>query len=128
MNQPLLIIAAFIFCLGLSFLMSGMETGVLTLSRIRIRQLRRAGKRRAEILHGYLEQTDHFLWTILVGNTVANFAVLAIMALSLHQWLQGKPVIALIFFLVAVFLLYTLCELLPKMLFRLHPNRLSLAA
>ena len=128
MNTTALIAAAFVFCLGFSFLMSGMETGVLTLSRIRIRQLRRSGNRRAEILQTYLEKPEPFLWTILVGNTIANFVVLAILAVTLHDWLAGRPVIALVVFLVAVFFLYTLCELFPKMLFRIFPNRLSLMA
>ena len=128
MNPNVLISIGFVFCLCLSFLMSGMETGVLSLSRIRIRQMRREGNRRAEILQGYLEKPDTFLWTILVGNTIANFILLAIIAVTLHDWLSGHAAIALIIFLVAVFVLYALCELLPKMLFRQYPNRLSLMA
>src|SRR5205814_262343 len=39
---------------ALSFFMSGMEAGVFALSRLRIRQLMRAGKPRAKVLHAGL--------------------------------------------------------------------------
>ena len=63
---------------ALSFFMSGMEAGVFALSRLRIRQLMRAGKPRAKVLHGYLEKPEDFLWTILVGNTLANFVAVSL--------------------------------------------------
>jgi len=66
-----LIWTAFIACLAVSFVLSGMEAGVFALSRLRIRQQMRAGKASAKVLHDYLENPENFLWTILVGNTVA---------------------------------------------------------
>src|SRR2546426_7138356 len=71
-----LIWLVFAICLALSFLLSGMEAGVFALSRLRIRQQMRAGRRSARVLHDYLENPENFLWTILVGNTVANFLIL----------------------------------------------------
>jgi putative hemolysin len=120
------VILGLLVCAGLSFLLSGMETGVLVLSRLRIRQLCRAGNRRAELLQSYLEKPENFLWTILVGNTLANVTLLAITALSLYQMLGHRPILAVLAFFLAVFAFYTVCELLPKMLFRLYPNRLCL--
>lgn len=127
MNAPqILSWAAFIVCLALSFLLSGMEAGVFALSRMRVRQQMRAGRRSAEVLHGYLENPENFLWTILVGNTVANFIILGMILVFLAETLPGKRVWFFIIFSVIVFLFYTLFDLLPKMLFRLYPNRLSL--
>src|SRR5216117_2909761 len=60
-------------CLAVSFLLSGMEAGVFALSRLRVRQQMRAGRRSARVLHDFLDHPENFLWTILVGNTVANF-------------------------------------------------------
>src|SRR3989442_6638125 len=71
-----LILLLFAACLAISFLLSGMEAGVFALSRLRVRQQMRAGHRSARALHGYLEHPENFLWTILVGNTVANFFIL----------------------------------------------------
>src|SRR5438270_2857155 len=68
----------------LSFLLSGMEAGVFALSRLRIRQQMRTGRRSARVLHQYLENPENFLWTILVGNTVANFFILGWIVVLLH--------------------------------------------
>jgi CBS domain containing-hemolysin-like protein len=86
----------------------------------------RAGRRSAELLHGYLENPENFLWTILVGNTVANFAILGIILVFLDSALPAQRVWFAVIFVVIVFLFYTLFDLLPKMLFRLYPNRLCL--
>ena len=126
--EALIFIALVIgLCLALSFLFSGMEAGVLALSRLRIRQLMRAGNPNARVLNGYLEQPENFLWTILVGNTLANFLAVGLIVFLLHQWLADSRALLLIGFLVVMFFFYTFCELLPKMLFRMFPNRLSLA-
>ena len=86
----------------------------------------RAGKPSARLLHGYLENPEKFLWTILVGNTVANFVALCLIVAGLHQRLSAHPAWFVLAFLVIVFLLYAVSDLLPKMLFRIFPNRLCL--
>jgi putative hemolysin len=127
MNAPqLLTWLAFAISLGLSFLLSGMEAGVFALSRMRVRQQMRAGRRSAEVLHEFLENPENFLWTILVGNTVANFFILGMILIFLVEALPGKRIWFVIVFSVIVFLFYTLFDLLPKMFFRLYPNRLCL--
>src|ERR1041384_6324704 len=82
--EQILIWLAFAVCLALSFLLSGMEAGVFALSRMRVRQQMRAGRRSAEVLHGYLENPENFLWTILVGNTLANFIILGMILMALY--------------------------------------------
>jgi putative hemolysin len=127
MNAPqLLAWLAFAICLGLSFLLSGMEAGVFALSRMRVRQQMRAGRRSAEVLHEFLENPENFLWTILVGNTAANFVILGMILVFLVDALPGKRIWFVVIFSIIVFLFYTLFDLLPKMLFRLYPNRLCL--
>jgi putative hemolysin len=119
----LLLVAA---CAVLSFVLSGMEAGVFALSRLRIRQQMRAGKRSALVLHRYLENPENFLWTILVGNTVANFTILGWLIALLHEALSHHRLWFVLVLSVAVFLFYALFDLLPKMLFRTFPNRLCL--
>jgi CBS domain containing-hemolysin-like protein len=125
-DRAVLIALLLVVSLAISFLFSGMESGVFALNRLRIRQLKRAGDRRAMVLHGFLENSENFLWTIFVGNTVANFTILTLLAWSLHNWLGGLIVWELISFVAGVFLFFIFCELLPKTLFRLFPNRLCL--
>lgn len=127
MDWKLLIWFVFVLCLVLSFVLSGMEAGVFALSRLRIRQQMRAGRRSAQVLHEYLENPEDFLWTILVGNTVANFIILGWMTVKLEAWLRGNRVWFVVLFSVVVFLFVALFDLLPKMLFRLYPNRLCLS-
>ncbi|HEY5910962.1 MAG TPA: CNNM domain-containing protein [Verrucomicrobiae bacterium] len=126
MSSEFFIWALFAVCLVLSFLLSGMEAGVFALSRLRIRQQMRAGRRSAKLLHDYLEHPENFLWTILVGNTLANFFILGWLVFVWHHTLQGHPVwFALVYFLIAV-VFYAVSDLLPKMLFRSYPTRLCI--
>jgi putative hemolysin len=124
--MPSQVLTAFILaaCLALSFLLSGMEAGVFALSRLRVRQQMRAGRASARLLYGFLENPENFLWTILVGNTLVNFAVLGWVVAALHARLAGRAGWFVVAFGVTVFLFYALFDLLPKMLFRAYPNRL----
>jgi CBS domain containing-hemolysin-like protein len=122
----LLTLLVLFVCLTLSFLFSGMESGVMALNQVRIRKLKRSGDRRAAVLQRYLDNPENFLWTILVGNTVVNFAIFALVAMQLRQWLGGSPALWLPAFAAAIFIFYIVCELLPKTLFQRLPNRLSL--
>lgn len=115
---------AVLLCLGVSFFLSGMESGVFALSRLRIRQQSRAGRRSARLLHDYLEHPENFLWTILVGNTVANTFILGWLVVILHQYLADRVWVFSLVFVVGVFLFYALFDFLPKMLFRMYPTRL----
>src|SRR5213593_1448769 len=127
MHSNVLIWSFFAACLGLSFFLSGMEAGAFALSRLRIRQQMRAGRASAKVLHNYLEHPENFLWTILVGNTVANFIILGWVVVVLHEALRRHRLWFVIIFCVLVFLFYALFDLLPKMLFRLFPNRLCMS-
>ena len=119
---------ALTLCLLASFLLSGMEAGVFALNRLRIRRLARGGKTSAQMLNRFLEKPEKFLWTILVGNTLANFIILGWILAKLHEWFLGQTALIVTLFALIVFLFYTFFDLLPKMLFRAHPNTLCLSA
>ena len=111
---------------AMAFLLSGMEAGVFTLSRFRIRRMARQGQRRAAQLQGYLDDTERFLWTILVGNALALFVVVTVVSLELQRWFAGRPVAFWAAVVGVLLLLYVFADLLPKLLFRRFPNRLTL--
>jgi len=121
-----LLVVVFFICLALSFLLSGMEAGVFALSRLRIRHLMRKGNHRARALYGFLENPEDFFWTILVGNTLVNLAAVSVGVAWLYEWLAGRPYWMVPALTAAVLLFYAVCELLPKTLFRMYPNRLCL--
>ncbi len=125
MNLAIYIVLILI-CASVSFLLSGMETGVFSLNRLRIRQQMRSGQVRAKILFSYYREPERLFWTILVGNTLANAAIITLLVMLLNQHLLAKgwfwPT-----FLLGVLVLFIVCDLLPKTLFRTFPNRLCLA-
>jgi CBS domain containing-hemolysin-like protein len=104
-----------------------MEAGVFALSRLRIRRQMRAGRASAKLLHEYLENPENFLWTILVGNTLANFFIVGWIVTVLHDQLRTHHVWFVVVFSAIVFLFYAFFDLLPKMLFRTFPNRLCIS-
>jgi CBS domain containing-hemolysin-like protein len=117
-----------VLSLLLAFLLSGMEAGVFALNRLRVRRLARANQPSARLLNDFLEKPEKFLWTILVGNTLANFVVLGFALAKIHEWFFGQRAVEIFLFAVVVFLFYTFFDLLPKMLFRAFPNQLCLSA
>lgn len=117
---------AFIFSLVVSFIFSGMEAGLFALSRWRIRHQMRQGNRRAELLYGYLEHPENFLWTILVGNSLANLVAFSAIVYWFYQWLGPWPVVLILSLAGVVLVFYALFELLPKTVFRAYPNRLCM--
>jgi putative hemolysin len=115
-------------CLAISFVCAGMEAGVLALGRWRIRQQAREGRRRAKVLMGYLDRPENFLWTILVANTLAAFGSISIIVFELFKYLRSHPVADLLAFVAAILLFYATCDLFPKVLFRMYPNRCCMTA
>lgn len=126
MNSESLVWLIFLACLALSFVLSGMEAGVFALSRLRVRQQMRAGRSSARVLLGFLENPENFLWTILVGNTLANFIILGWIITALHDAIGHHRLWFAILFTIIVFWFYAFFDLLPKMLFRTYPNRLCM--
>jgi CBS domain containing-hemolysin-like protein len=110
----------------LSFFLSGMEAGVQSLSRLRLRQWKRQGHVGAEKLLAYLENSENFLWTVLVGNTLASLAAVAMLVFELKNWFGDNPLAFWSGIIGVWLLLYIFCDLLPKTLFRRYPNRLCL--
>lgn len=125
MNGALLILA--LWAAAVAFLLSGMEAGLPALNRLRVRQRARAGHRGAHLLQEFLAAPERFLWTILVGNTLAWVTLLGLVFYPLYTALEGRRVALAAAMAGSVLLLYMLTDLLPKMLFRRFPTRLCLA-
>lgn len=113
--------------LAVSFLLSGMEAGLFALNRLRIRHQARQGRTSAQRLLRYLEQPERFLWTIVVGNSLANVVVLGWMFMAVHRWTGGSIAGLVLGYGAGVYLFYTFFDLLPKMWFRSRPNRFCIA-
>ncbi len=123
--EPLLLFL-FVSCLAISFVLSGMEAGVFSLSRWRIRHLMRSGNKRARVLYGYLEHPESFLWTILIGNSLANLVIFSLLVVWLYRWLGRWPALLIASLALTIIFFYAIFELLPKTIFRTYPNRLCM--
>ena len=126
MNAPEIILL--LVCVALSFFFSGIETGLLSLNKIRLRDRVRRRDPRAIILQQYLDRPERLLATVLVGNNLVNVTatVLAVHEALLHWDMPQRSGIALAVALMVLVLLIV-GELVPKSLFRLYPFRLSIA-
>ena len=121
-----LCIFVLIFSAAMSFLFSGIETGVFSLNRLRIRQQMREGLKEAHILFENYREPEKFYWTILLGNILAN-AVFVILLVLLIKQRVTSDFMFWVLLISGIFILFTFCDLLPKTLFRKFPNRLCLA-
>src|SRR5580658_2841522 len=98
-DSDILVLLVALLCVTLSFLFSGMETGVLALNRFRVRQRMRSGDRRAAVLHGFLQNPEDFLWTVLVGNTMVNIVIFSLGFVELQIALGSWPILETVLFM-----------------------------
>jgi len=115
----LLQLVAIVVCMGGTAFYAGIETGVISIHRMRLRHSVREGLPRADILEGFLENSDRLLGTTLVGTNlfmVIVSVVCASLGASLsHRW--GEPTAAAC----ATVLILVFCEYLPKAWFHSKP-------
>ncbi|MFC5453864.1 CNNM domain-containing protein [Prosthecobacter fluviatilis] len=108
-------------CLALSFMLSGLESAVMAVSRVRVRHAASAGDRRARGLLPLLEDRDALIGCITVANHLTNLAAFLLIAFPVihHATLWGYVLafaLALPVFLIGL-------EVMPKKLFRSYPFR-----
>jgi len=112
--------------LVMSAFFSASETGLMTLNRYRLRHLAREGHRGAMLVDSLLRRPDRLLGLILLGNNLVNFgaaSVGAVIALRLMGELGLAVAPIVLTPLVLIF-----CEVAPKTLAALHPERIAYPA
>lgn len=111
----------FLLCLALSFALSGLESAVLTVSRVRMRHAAGSGDARAARLLPLVEDRDALLGAITVSNHITNLAAFLILAWRFLPF--NGPWGPLPAFLLSLPLFLLGLEVLPKKLFRRYPFR-----
>ncbi len=109
----------------ISFIFSGIEAGVYLINRSRIKKQVREGDQGASLLLNFQREPGNFYFTVLLGNTIANGVFAVMLVLLLKKISSGALFWSL--FLLCLFSLFTICDLLPKKLFSQFPDKLSLA-
>jgi putative hemolysin len=112
---------AILGCFLISFIFSGIEAGILSMNRVRLKHRLKHRDRAAIVVNGLLEQPERLLITVLIVTNLMNiFAMtLATQEFVLILGDTGYLVAFAVFLPVYLFGL----ELLPKSLFRRFPYR-----
>ncbi len=108
-----------LFCLLAVAFFEGIETGVLSINRMRLRHRVEEGDDRARILESFLEHPDRLLGTSLTGVNLSTVAATVLTASLGHELLGswGEAIMsAILTFVVLVF-----CSYLPKAWFQSEP-------
>ncbi|MDO4260443.1 MAG: hemolysin family protein [Eubacteriales bacterium] len=88
--QVLILIAL----IGCSAFFSASETALLTVSKIRVRNLVEDGDKRALTLSKVIEDHGKMLSAILIGNNIVNIAASSLATIMVTRWLAGTGLAA----------------------------------
>jgi magnesium and cobalt exporter, CNNM family len=109
----------FIVCLAVSSIFSGIEAGLLSLNRFRLRQLSRSGDLHANRLWRLVQEPSRLFITVLCVTGLANIiAILILASWFVHAW-KGWGYLCTVVVAFPIFLILT--EMLPKSFFRRFP-------
>ena len=112
-------------CLVVSFIFSGIEAGLLSMNRVRLRHRVKLRDRAAIKLDTLLAQPERMLVTVLMVTNLMNIFAITLATQKLVGWLGLRGYAAALLLALPVYLLGL--EVLPKTLFRRFPYR-ALAA
>lgn len=125
--ELLWLVAAILFGLVASAFFSGMETGLISLNRVRLRHEVERKDRRALIINRFVEDSEQLLGTTLAGTNLCNVTV-AIACAALAARLFGAGyLVDLTTTVISSAVVLVAAETVPKSLFRRYPHRLCLA-
>lgn len=112
-------------CLAGSAFFSGTETGLMSVSRVRLRRSAAGDTPRGRRLRRLLRDLEDAVTTCLVGNNLVNVAFSALVTVILTERLgeAGQGVAVVVVSAVTL----VVGEILPKIAFREYPERLCLA-
>ena len=114
----LLQLAILLLCIAGSAFFAGIETGAISIHRLRLRHSVRRGDMDAHTMEHFLEHPDRLLGTTLVGNNI-TIVTISVITASLAS-ASGRAVQIVISVLTTLMILL-LCEFLPKAWFRARP-------
>lgn len=125
--SPAVTVVVLVACLTTSAFFSGVETGLMSISRIRLStRLRREPHPRAAALRRLLARIEDPVLSCLIGNNLVNVSFSAVLtaALAARYGNRGEFAAAAI----ATVMMVIFAEIIPKTVYREYPERLSLAS
>lgn len=124
--QVLILIAL----IGLSAYFSSSETALLTVSKIRIRNLIEDGNPQAVILGKVIEDQGKMLSAILIGNNIVNISASSLATILTTRWLAGTGLAAVAAGIstgVLTLIVLVFGEITPKTCATINAEKIALA-
>lgn len=115
---------------GLSAFFSSAETALVTVNKIRIRNLIDEGDRRAITLSKLIEDQGKMLSAILIGNNIVNISASSLSTLMVTRWLAGTGLAAFAAGIstgVLTLIVLVFGEITPKTCATIHSEKIALA-
>lgn len=119
--NPLLEIGLFLFFLLASAFYSGIETGIVSINRVRLRHQVKRRDRRALLLERFMDDPENMLSTSLVGTNLANTAFTVIGTRLIVDLMGSSRLGGAVSAVVLTLLILVFGEYLPKAWFQSHP-------
>ena len=121
-----------IFSLIFSAFFSGTEIAFVTANKFRIELSNKQGNFVGSIMSGFIKAPSQFIGTMLVGNNIALVVYGIFMAEALEPFIrqslppyyENEATILIIQTIISTFIILITGEFLPKVLFRINPNRM----
>lgn len=121
---PALLIVLFFLCL--SFLFSGLETGLISINRLRLENSAKTNKKHEQLLK-FIQQPDKFLGTTLIGNNIVNVILASVSTYFVQSIITGNSTASFDprwTSLVVAGVVLIFGEIIPKAIFRDHADKL----
>lgn len=115
-----------VLCIMLSIFFSGMETAFLSSSKLHF-EMKRDNSLSAKILSTYYRNPNHFISTMLVGNSISLVMFCIGTALLIEQYfpfpsMTNNFLLIAIEIIAASFLIIITSEFIPKTIFKIFPS------
>ena len=103
---------------------AGMETGLISLNKVRLRHEVERKNRHAILINSFVENTDRLLGTTLAGSTLCSVLIAVLASALAGRWFGEGFVIDLTTMLISSAIVLVVAEITPKALFRQYAHRL----
>jgi putative hemolysin len=112
---------AILACIVISFTFSGIESGVLSVNRVRLRHFARQGEAAAQTLDRLLQRIERLMITLVLITNAANVLGVVLIYSQFQRWFgMGAGALTLV---VCLPVFVVLLEFLPKAIFQRFPYR-----
>lgn len=110
-------------CILIESFFSGSETGIISVSRIRVKHLVEQGSKPAQIIEKLLKNPDRLLATTLVGTNIAMVTGSALATTLLGKFFPEKAAFFATLIMVPLILIFA--ETIPKTVYRYHADQIT---